>query len=141
MPSTSRPNSGFRRTRDIRRPFVAPLSIVAAILASATVAAFVDQPAWAAVAGAGLVLIYWIIDALIWRRARQRKDLALGLAMRGMVLRLAAPVFGLLVIALLDRPATATAALSFLAAFTVYNLVRSTTYPQATPPAGQARLQ
>lgn len=104
-------------------------------------AAFVGQPVWAAVAGGGLVLVYWIIDALIWRRARERRDLALGLALRGMVLRLAAPVLGLLVIALLDRPAMATAALSFLAAFTVYNLVRTTTYPQASPPAGQARLQ
>ncbi|HTX67647.1 MAG TPA: hypothetical protein VMH50_00670 [Thermoleophilia bacterium] len=111
------------------------------MLACATVAAFLGQPAWAAAAGAGLALIYWVIDALIWRQARQRKDLALGLALRGMVLRLAAPVLGLLVLALLDRPATATAALSFIAAFTVYNLVRSTTYPQASPPAGQARLQ
>jgi hypothetical protein len=105
------------------------------------VAAFVDQPVWAAVAGAGLAIAYWALEALTWRRARDRKDLALGLAMRGMVLRVGVVVVGLVVVAMLDRPAVATAALSFLAAFTLYNVIRPITYPQATPPAGQARLQ
>ncbi len=111
------------------------------MLACATVAAFLGQPVWAAAVGAGLALAYWGLDALIWLRAREHKDLALGLALRGMVVRIAVPIIGLVVIALVDKPATATAALSFLAAFTVYNLVRHTTYPQAAPPAGQARLQ
>jgi hypothetical protein len=105
------------------------------------VAAFVGQPVWAAVAGAGLAIAYWALEMLTWRRARGRKDLALGLAMRGMALRIGVVIVGLVVIAVLYRPATATAALSFLAGFTVYNLVRPITYPQATPPAGQARLQ
>jgi len=111
------------------------------MLACATVAAFVGQPVWAAAAGAGLALVYWALEALTWHRARDRKDLALGLALRGMALRIGAVVAGLVVIAVLDRPATATAALSFLAGFTLYNLIRPITYPQATPPTGQARLQ
>ena len=51
----------------IRKPFVAPLLLVAAILACATVAAFVGQPVWAAAAGAGLALVYWALEALTWR--------------------------------------------------------------------------
>jgi hypothetical protein len=105
------------------------------------VAAFVGQPVWAAAAGGGLALLYWALDALTWRRARDRQGLALGLAMRGMALRIGVVLAGLITIAVLDRPATATAALSFLAGFTIYNLIRPITYPQATPPAEQARLQ
>jgi hypothetical protein len=105
------------------------------------VAAFVDAPVWAAAAGAGLGLVYWALDAITWRRARDRKDLALGLALSGMALRIGVVIVGLVVIAVLDRPAVPAAAISFLAAFTLYNLIRPITYPQATPPAGQARLQ
>jgi hypothetical protein len=105
------------------------------------VAAFVEQPVWAAVAGAGLMLVYWALDALTWRRARDRRDLALGLAVGGMAIRLLVVLAGLVVIVILDKPAFATAALSFLAAFTLYNIIRPITYPQASPPAGQARLQ
>jgi zinc transporter ZupT len=105
------------------------------------VAAFVGQPVWAAVAGAGLALVYWGLEALTWRRARDRRDLALGLAVSGMFIRLLVVLAGLVVIGVLDRPAFATAALSFLAGFTLYVVIRPITYPPATPPAGQARLQ
>ena len=43
---------------------------------------------------------------------------------------------GLVVIGVLDRPAFPTAALSFLAAFTLYILVRPITYPTATHAGG-----
>ncbi len=85
--------------------------------------------------------VYWGLDALTWRRARDRRDLALGLAVSGMVLRLLVVIAGLLVIGILDRPSFATAALSFLVAFTLYVAIRPMTYPPATPPAGRARLQ
>jgi hypothetical protein len=110
------------------------------MLACATVAAFVDQPVWAAAAGAGLAIVYWALELLTWWRARDRQDLALGIALSGMAVRIAAVVAGLCVIGVLDRPAFATAALSFLAAFTLYILVRPFTYPTASAPAGQARL-
>jgi hypothetical protein len=105
------------------------------------VAAFVGQPVWAAAAGAGLALVYWALEALTWYRARDRKDLALGLALGGMAVRIAVVLTGLVVIGVLDRPAFPAAALSFLAGFTLYILVRPITYPTATTPAGQARLQ
>jgi hypothetical protein len=105
------------------------------------VAAFVGQPAWAAAAGAGLGLVYWALEALTWRRARDRQDLALGLALGGMGVRIAVVLIGLIAIGVLDKPAFPTAALSFLVAFTLYILVRPFTYPSAGAPAGQARLQ
>jgi hypothetical protein len=105
------------------------------------VAAFVGQPAWAAAAGAGLVLVYWALEALTWWRARDRQDLALGVALGGMGVRIAVVLIGLVIIGVLDRPAFPAAALSFLAAFTLYILVRPFTYPTASAPAGQARLQ
>ena len=104
-------------------------------------AAFVSQPVWAALAGSGLALVYWGLDARTWRRARDRRDLALGLAVSGMFIRLLVVIAALLVIGLLDRPSFATAALSFLAAFTLYVAIRPITYPSPAPPAGQARLQ
>jgi hypothetical protein len=105
------------------------------------VAAFLGQPVWAAAAGAGLGLVYWALEALTWRRARGRQDLALGLALGGMGVRIAVVLVVLVAIGVLDRPAFATAALSFLVAFTVYIVVRPFTYPTASAPAGQARLQ
>ena len=104
-------------------------------------AAFIGQPVWAAAAGAGLGLAYWALEALTWRRARDRQDLALGLALGGMGVRIAVVLIGLVVIGVLDKPAFPTAALSFLVAFTLYILVRPFTYPSAGAPAGQARLQ
>jgi hypothetical protein len=105
------------------------------------VAAFVGQPVWAAAAGAGLALVYWALEVLTWWRARDRQDLALGVALSGMAVRLVVVLAGLVVIGVLDRPAFPAAALSFLAAFTLYVLVRPVTYPTASTPAGQARLQ
>jgi hypothetical protein len=105
------------------------------------VAAFVGQPVWAAVAGAGLAFVYWALEVLTWRRARHRQDLALGVALSGMAVRLVVVLTGLVVIGVLDKPAFPTAALSFLAAFTLYILVRPITYPTASTRAGQARLQ
>ncbi len=104
-------------------------------------AAFVGQPVWAAIAGAGLGLVYWALEAVTWRRARDRQDLALGLALGGMGARIAVVLIGLVAIGVLDKPAFPTAALSFLVAFTLYIIVRPFTYPTASAPAGQARLQ
>ncbi len=104
-------------------------------------AAFVGQPVWAALAGSGLALVYWALEVLTWRRARDRQDLALGVALSGMGLRLVVVVACLFIIGVVDRPAFPTAALSFLVAFTLYIVVRPFTYPTASTPAGQARLQ
>jgi len=95
-----------------------------AVLA-AGVAAAASRPVWAAVAGLALVAVYWALDELAWRRGvRGEFADAIAVALGGMVLRIAAVVGGLVVVALLARPALPTAALSFLSGFTVYFAVR-----------------
>ena len=137
----------MRRSRDpgraglIPRQAVAPVVILALVAACAVAAGLLGRPVWAALVGAGLVLLYWGIEALTWRRARDRRDLALGLAVGGMFVRLAVAMIVLVVIGIVDRPAFATAALAFVATFTVYMMVRPLIYSQATGPAGQAGLQ
>lgn len=99
------------------------------------VAALAGRPAWAAALGAGLVLAYWAIEALTWRRARARRDLALGLAVGGMVVRLAVVLAVLIMVGVLARPDFATAALAFLAAFTIYLGLRPLTYAAPARPS------
>jgi hypothetical protein len=109
------------------------------LVASVVVAALAGQPVWAAALGAGLALGYWALEALAWRRgAAVPFGAALGVALGGMVLRMALVLGGLVLVGLLARPAFATAALSFLAGFTVYVGLRLFTYPPAEPPARQA---
>ena len=100
------------------------------------VAAVLGQPVWAALLGGGLMLLYWGLELLTWRRARDREGLALGLAVGGMGVRLAVVLGVLVLVGVLARPAFATAALSFLAGFTAYLGLRPLTY---TPPAPAAR--
>jgi len=98
---------------------------VAATLACATVAAFLDQPVWASVAGAGLVIVYWALEVLAWRSAtRGDFNHAVIAAVGGAAVRMGFVLVCLVLIGVLARPAFPTAALSFLAAFTVYLAVR-----------------
>jgi hypothetical protein len=102
------------------------------------VAAVTGRPVWAAALGSGLALLYWALEALTWRRARQRRDLALGLAVGGMVLRLGVVMAVLVLVGVLARPAFATVAITFLAGFTVYLGVRPFMFVPAPTPSGQA---
>ena len=99
-------------------------------------AALLGQPLWAALLGSALMFAYWGLEVLTWRRARNRDDLALGLAVGGMGLRLAVVLAVLVAVGVLARPAFPTAALSFIAGFTVYLGLRPLTY---TPPSGPRR--
>lgn len=122
------------REKDVAvgRQWVAPLVLGVAAATCVGVAAATGRPAWAAAAGAGLTLVYWSLEALAWRRGAQVEfRAALAVALGGMVLRLATVVGALVVIALVERAAFATAALSFLAAFTVYMGLRLFTSPVA----------
>lgn len=124
-----------------RRQALTPFILVAVVAAAATVAALIDKPVWAAALGAGLVLAYWGLEVLSWRRGEATGTFgaAVGVALGGMVLRLALVLAVLVVIGLLaSKPAFATAALAFLAAFTLYIPLRLVTYTglQARPHAG-----
>ena len=99
-------------------------------------AALTGRPVWAAALGSGLALLYWALEALTWRRARERHDLALGLAVGGMAVRLGVVMAVMVLVGVLARPAFATVAVSFLAGFTVYLGVRPFLFTPAQTPAG-----
>jgi hypothetical protein len=125
--------------RLMRGPLFMPLLLAATTVACALVAAVVGSPAWAAAVGAGLVLGYWALEQAVWRRARRRPGLALGTAIGGMLVRIILVLAVLVVVGLLARPAFAATALSFLAAFTLYGVVRLFAVPAAEQPAERAQ--
>ena len=95
----------------ISKQAIAPVVLGLVVVASVVVAAVIGKPVWAAAVGSGLALVYWGLEALAWRRARTRRDLALGVAVGGMALRLAVVLGTLVLVGVLARPAFATAAL------------------------------
>jgi hypothetical protein len=110
------------------------------VLACATVAAFLEQPVWAAAAGSGLVLLYWALEALAWRSAaRGTFDHAVAAAVGGAALRMALVLVCLVLVGVLARAAFPAAALGFLAAFTVYLGVRVYVFAGAPVAARGAR--
>jgi len=107
------------------RQLITPLALGGITAACVGVAAATENPVWAAALGGGLALLMWGLEYLGWRRARGASfNGAVAVALGGMVLRLAAVLGILIVVGILDRDAFATAALSFLAAFTVYTGLR-----------------
>ena len=115
------------------RQLVAPLALGGTVVVCVVVAAALGRPAWAAALGAGLALLSWGLEYLGWRRAEQATfNGAVAVALGGMVLRLAAILGVLVVVGLLARDAFPTAALSFLAAFTVYTGLRLFTLPASS---------
>ena len=83
------------------------------------------------------MLAYWALEVLSWRRGEATGTFgaAVGVALGGMVLRLALVLAVLVVVGLLaSKPAFATAALAFLAAFTLYIPLRLVTYTALQAP-------
>jgi hypothetical protein len=123
----------------VHRQAVAPLLLSAMVVASAVVAWLLGQAVWAAALGAGLCLGYWALEALAWRRGSAVPfGAALGVALGGMVLRFALVLGVLILVGVFAKPDFATAALAFLASFSVYVGVRLFTYPPAQGTAHQA---
>jgi hypothetical protein len=130
------------KDRHVRRQAIAPLILGAMTVASAVVAGLLGQSVWAAALGAGLCLGYWALEALAWRRgAAVPFGAALGVALGGMVLRFALVLGVLILIGVFSRPDFATAALAFLASFSVYVGVRLFTYPLPPGAARQAGVR
>ena len=105
---------------------------------AAVVAAVLGQPAWAAAVGAGLMLLYWGLEVLAWRRGEASASMsgAVGVALAGMVLRLAVVVGLLVALALLARDAFTTAIVAFIVALTLYTALRLYWYADAAAHAG-----
>jgi len=113
--------------------------LLAAVAVCGLVAALLGHAAWAGVLGGGLVMVYWALEALTWRRARDRRDLALGTAIGGMFLRICVVLTVLVVVALVARPEAATAILAFALVFTVYLPLRMFTYSETHVSSGSER--
>lgn len=121
------------------RQAIAPAALAVMAVVCTAVAAAAGYPVWAAAVGGGLAVAYWGLEALAWRRARRVSlNGAIAVALGGMALRLAAVLGVLVVVALLDRAAFSTAALSFLAGFTVYTGLRLFLF--AGDQGGEARV-
>jgi hypothetical protein len=110
------------------------------LAASVAVAAALEQPLWPAALGAGLVLGYWALEALAYRRSRRASfSGAVAVAVGGAALRMAAVLGCLVLVGVLARPVFAEVALAFLASFTVYLGLRIYAFagePEVTPQAG-----
>jgi len=114
-----------------QEPIVALLLALACV--SGIVAALVGADVLFAVIGSVLVVVLWFIErqaARVGGRGSFNRAILVGLS--GMVLRLGVAVGGLLVVALVDRPALASAAISFLATYTVYLFARLWRHPAIT---------
>ena len=124
------------KNRLMRKQAVAPLLLTAMTAASAIVAGLLGRPVWAAALGAGLCLGYWALEALTWRRAAAvPSGLALGVAIGGMAVRLGLVLGVLVLVGVFAKPDFATAALAFLASFTVYLGLRPLTYAAPARPS------
>jgi hypothetical protein len=109
--------------------------------AAAAVAGVSGRPVWAAALGAGLVLGYWLLEALARRRGELSASFnaAVGIALGGMVLRMFVVLGVLVLVGVLARPAFGTAAVAFLLSFSVYGALRLLTFAGAAPsPAGRS---
>jgi len=104
------------------------------------VAAFVGQPVWAAAAGAGLALVYWAFEVLAWRSAsRGTFNHAVAATVAGAAARMAVALVCLVLVGVFARTAFPAAALSFLAAFTLYMTVRIFTFAGEPAPTREVR--
>ena len=125
-----------------RRGFTLMELLVAATLACATVAAFLDQPVWAALLGAGLVILYWGLEALAWRRARTGSfNRAVAAAVGGAALRMAVALGCLVLVGVLAKAAFPVVAVAFMISFTAYLGIRLFAFGAGSDHPGGARPQ
>jgi hypothetical protein len=111
------------------------LTLLLALSAGCAVVALVaGRNAATALAGALLVVAYWLVERLAVRVGRDGpfgRAIAVGLG--AMVIRLALVVGGLVVIGLIDRPGFVEAAFSFVAVYTIYLGARLWRHPALGP--------
>lgn len=106
----------------IRTNLILPIALALLTVVCAGVAALVGKPAWAAALGSALMLLYWALETLAWRRGEASGSVsgALGVALGGMVIRLVTVISALALVGVFAQSAFATAAVSFLVVFTLY---------------------
>lgn len=100
----------------------------------AVVALLAGRNVATALAGALLVVVYWLVELLAARAGREgsfHRAIAVGLG--GMVVRLTIVVGGLVVIGLVERAGFIEAALSFVVVYTIYLGARLWRHPALRP--------
>ena len=104
--------------------------MLAATVACGVVAGLLGHSVWAALLGAALVVVYWLLELLSARLgARGSFSNALAVGLGGMVVRFAVVVGALVAVGFLARPVFADAAVSFLIAYSAYQVVRLVAHP------------
>jgi len=92
---------------------------------SAIAAAILGRDVVTALAGALLVVLYWLLESLTARLAAQGSiQRAMMIGAIGTITRLVVVVGGLVIVALVDRPGLVDAIVSFVVVYTVYLAVR-----------------
>jgi len=92
---------------------------------SAVVAAILGRDVVTALAGALLVVVYWLLEVLAARLAERGSiQRAMMIGAIGTITRISVVIGGLVVVALLDRPGLVDAIVSFVVVYTVYLAVR-----------------
>jgi C4-dicarboxylate transporter len=123
----------MQETGPITKLPLVPIVLVAVTIAGAGVALAAGRPVWAAALGAGLVIVYWVLDMLALRRANEGTFAqAMAVAFGGMALRLAVVLGALIAVGVFARPAFVTAAVAFLVTFTVYMFLRLSAFAAVT---------
>ncbi len=115
------------------------VALVATTGVCGLVAGLLGREAWAAVLGATLVIVYWFIERTAARLGtRGSFGSALGIGLAGMAVRFAVVLGALVALGLLARPAFPEAVLSFLLAYSLYQVLRLVAHPALAPqPKGE----
>lgn len=109
----------------LRRERIVPVVLVGAVPLAALVALALGRSALPAAAGAVLVLVYWLLQTGFERIGMQGSIARMtAAAVGGVAVRYLFVIVALVVIAFIDRAHFLAAALSFLAVFTVYYVVK-----------------
>ena len=137
LPASVRVPGGFATTADAYRKFLSHQGLAERIRAALE---SLDVDDVVSLARCGAQIRQWIVDTPFPAELEAEIKAAIAVAIGGMVLRFALVLGVLLLVGLFARGALATAAISFLAAFTLYVGLRLFMYPM-TPPRrpGQAR--
>lgn len=111
--------------------------LAVAVVACVAVAALAGGTVWSAAVGSLLVVVYWLLERLFARLgAKGSFGHGMAVGVGGMAVRLALVVGVLVAIGVTARDAFASAALAFLATYTVYMFARLWHHP-AVPADGR----
>ena len=109
----------------------APAAAAVCIPVAVVTAYLLDRSLWLAALGAGLVLVYWLLEMVALRLgSRGTFNRAIAVGIGGMLTRMIVVLGALAIVGLLTtRPDTLTCIAAFIGTFTVYFVVRLSVMP------------